>query len=409
MTLRGPGAIGGNVTRKLAKSLISAILTLIVLEGAVRLSNLDRRILDDPFARGPVLFQMFIPDPYLLWRNRPHMQLPWAPGVRLNARGLRGNEVAPRKTPGVRRIAVLGDSCTFGVLATGVGRFEAPRPYPEVLQELLDGSQGRGRYQVINYGTLGYTSFHGLRMLRREALPDAPDVVLIRFGWNDHLASPLARGVASPHSPWREGLLDLLYRSRLAGLLLYRAVPVMAISRLGDWTPSARPIVWVSPAEYAWNLSRMIDLSRAQGARPILLDSPPGPLTPEIRANVNFLRGTGYATFGQVLAAHERYQAIAERVAREKGVPLLKTAPSPARAPAYFSPFDLPHPNEAGQDRIARIVHAEIVRRLAPSGRRRSGLQASSGTVRWGVRSRPGASPLGPPRRRCVGTPCWNS
>ncbi len=366
--MRARGVLSRPV-RKLAKSLVAALATLLVLEGAVRLSDLDRRILDDPFARGPVLFRMFIPDPYLLWRNRPHMRLPWAPSVRLNARGFRGTETARQRASGTLRIAVLGDSCTFGVLATGVGRFEAPRPYPEVLQALLDGRGGPGRFEVINYGTLGYTSFHGLRVLRREALPDAPDIVVIRFGWNDHLASPLDRGVTSPHGPRLEALQDLLYRSRLAGLLLYRAVPVMAISRLGHWVPSAHPIVWVSPDEYAWNLSRMIDLARSRGARPVLLDAPPAPLTPKIRGNTNFLRGTGYATFAQLLAAHARYQAIAERVARNKGVPFLRTAVSPGEAAALFSPYDLPHPNAAGQERIARILLAEILRNGAPASR----------------------------------------
>ncbi len=364
MTRRAPP--GGQVLRrKLAKLFISVVLTLVALEGLVRVTGLDRRVLGDPFAHGPVLFRMFIPDPFLLWRNRPGMQLPWAPTVRLNARGMRGPGTPQRKRPGTRRIAVLGDSCTFGVLATGVGRFEAPRPYPEVLQQLLDGSQGPGRFEVLNYGTLGYTTFHGLRLLRREVLGDAPDFLVIRFGWNDHLASALDRSMTNPHHPWAESLQNLLYRSGLARMLLYRATPVMAISRLGHWIPSARPIVWVTPEEYAWNLSRMIDLARSRGVRPILLDAPPAPLTAEIRANTRFLRGSGYATFAQLQSAHARYQAITERVAKEMGVPFVRTAPATADAGVYFSAYDLPHPNGAGQERIARFVHAEILRETA--------------------------------------------
>jgi hypothetical protein len=140
-----------------------------------------------------------------------------------------------------------------------------------------------------------------------------------------------------------------------------------ALSRRGKWSLSAHPIVWVKPDDYAFNLSRMVDLARDLGARPILVDAPPAPASPQIRANALFIAGTGYVTIEQLLSAHARYQEITERVAREKGVSFLRTTPPAGEAATYFSLYDLPHPNAAGQVRIARFLRTEILTDVAAS------------------------------------------
>ncbi|MDP3939360.1 MAG: GDSL-type esterase/lipase family protein, partial [Deltaproteobacteria bacterium] len=243
------------------------------------------------------------------------------------------------------------------------------RPYPAVLQKLFDQNFGSGRIQVMNFGIIGYSSFHGLRVLRREVLAYDPDYVIIRFGWNDLLASPTGKSFASVHNPWLERLEDLAYRSRLFALLMYRGVPLgqTGMRTEGD---GGGPVPWVTEVEYAWNLSRMIDLARAHGAIPILLDAPAAPITPEMRANKLFIASTGFESFEQYLAAHDRYQVITERVAAEKDVQFLRTAPSPEEAPKYFTAFDIPHPNQAGQDRIAYRLNAELTPTLVRKMRR---------------------------------------
>jgi len=351
---------------KPAKALISVVLTLLALESWVRWTDVDVKRMGDPFRKGPVLYRAFVPDAFLQWRNRARMLIPWS-GVRINSRGLRGPEIPPRKRPGVLRIAVLGDSCTYGVLATGMGSFEMPTPYAEVLQGLLDRDGGPGRFEVINYGTMGYTTYHGLRLMRRDVPRDEPDIVVLRFGWNDHLASPVDHSFSSPRNPVLEKLEDLAYHSRLYAMLVYRRIPKDSLAQRKKWVLSAHPPVWVTPGDYAFNVSRMIDLARALGARPILLDAPPAPVSPQIRSNRDFIEATGYQTPEQLLAAHARYQEITARVAREKGVPFVRTAMSPEEAHASFSFYDLPHPNAAGHERIARFLRAEILSEIAAS------------------------------------------
>jgi len=354
------------LSRKIAKALIALVLTLCLIEGLVRVTDVDRRRIGDPFAQAEWAMRYLVPDPYLLWRGRPGMPLIYSTEV-VNSRGLRGVEVPRRKAPGVKRVAVLGDSCTFGIITERLDMHATPRPYAALLGDLLARNLGPGKVEVINYGMIGYTTHHGLRMLRREALPDHPDFVVIRFGWNDHLSSPVNHPFSNPRHTWEEVLLDLAYRSRLLGMLLYRGIP-MRTPTSRAWSSSAHPITWVTPEDYAWNLSRMIDLARSHGAQPILLDAPAGPITPQMRKRKEFFTLSGYATPEQFLAAHARYQAIAARVAAEKKVPLIRTADKLEGNEAYYSSIDPAHPNAAGHAVIAERLYVWMLEPLMRGG-----------------------------------------
>jgi len=349
-------------SRKIAKTLISLVVTLLLLEGLLRVTDLDLRIIGDPFAGFGRMLGFEKVDTVLQWRGRAGVAMD-DPREVLNSRGYRSPEVWREKRPGVRRVAVLGDSCTFGVISMGGLRMDTPTPYPARLQEILDRNFGPGRFEVINYGMIGYTSWHGLRMLRREVLPDHPDVVVIRFGWNDGLGCHAGRSLTTTRHAWLERLEDLAYRSRLFSFLLYRGVPIVKPGS-PPGPAFAHPVPWVMLNDYAWNLSRMIDLARAQGARSVLVDAPAAPVTPEIRANVTFIGYTRYRSVEDYLAAHDRYQEVTARVAREKGVPFLRTA----LGPGDFSPHNIAHPNAAGHERIARHLLGEIVSQVAREG-----------------------------------------
>ena len=347
--------------RKPAKSIISLVLAMLALEGLVRATDEDRRIIGDPFKDEVGMMQFLVPDPYFQWRGRAGMRL-ITENEYLNSRGFRAPDHAREKRPGVIRVAVLGDSCSFGIVASGPMRLETPRPYAGLLQDLFDRNMGSGRVEVLNYALIGYTSFHGLRVLKREALPDNPDFVVIRFGWNDHLASLTHRSYSNPRSLWIERLEDLYFKSRLLTLLSWRGMP-MEYTRKHKipWAVSANPVVWVRPDDYAWNLSRMIDIARAHGATPILIDAPAAPVTPEIKGGKVFIAGTGYVTLDQLLQAHARYRAITDRVAREKGVLLVRTDAPPAESARYFSRYDIAHPMAEGHLRIARRLYTAMV------------------------------------------------
>jgi lysophospholipase L1-like esterase len=349
------------VWKNLALGAASLGFALLGTEVFVRATSLDRRLLGDPFLDASPILRMLATDPYLQWRGRPgHVPVP---GETLNARGFRGPLPEVPKRAGVVRIAALGDSCTFGVIGTGDGLVGVD-PYPARLQRLLERRASVRRYEVINYGVVGYTTWHGLRLLRSEVLDDEPDVVTIRFGWNDHLGSPAWRSFAASRSSALETLELWAHRSRLLAMLLQRRSPQLSVDS-GTWRVSEAPIVWVAPEAYALHLSRMIELVRAGRARPILLDAPAARLTRRLRTDTAFLGATGYASFEGLLEVHRRYQEIAARIAEEQRVPFVRTS-LPGAADRYFTANDLVHPSPEGHERIARALEP-VIRELAPA------------------------------------------
>lgn len=133
--------------------------------------------------------RLYQPDRNLVMRMRPnvHLEYPRAtvpPGrppaysVDTDSHGFRTAPFADGKRPGVFRIICLGDSSTFGM------NVAAEDAYPQVLGRLLDATHP-GRFEVLNLGTVGYSSRQGIELLRREAQHYQPDLTVFAFGSND--------------------------------------------------------------------------------------------------------------------------------------------------------------------------------------------------------------------------------
>ncbi|MCC9642467.1 GDSL-type esterase/lipase family protein [Rhodopirellula sp. JC740] len=167
--------------RKILFSVIPVLLFFGVLEGMLRLVGFQANQgvermeftfpIDDYNESAPQPF--LVRDETLFWR-------PKAGVMDHNSKGFYGPEFETEKKTSVFRIVCLGDSCThFG-----------PDSYPDMLRIYLDET-APGKFEVINAGVIGYTSFQGRRLLESEVLKWSPDLVTVYFGWNDHW---LARG-----------------------------------------------------------------------------------------------------------------------------------------------------------------------------------------------------------------------
>jgi hypothetical protein len=97
--------------------------------------------------------------------------------VALNSLGFREREYPRARVPGVRRIAVLGDSYTFG---TGV---EFADIYSKRLETQLNRSSEP--FEVINFGVGGYNTKLELATWREQAVWFAPDLVILGYVLND--------------------------------------------------------------------------------------------------------------------------------------------------------------------------------------------------------------------------------
>lgn len=98
----------------------------------------------------------------------------WLNDVRFNAQGFRAPEVDATKDADRYRIAVIGDSFTFGN-----GLTEDERYSNRLAAWLGD------RYEVLNFGTGGANTPYHLEVLRKHVLPASPDFVLLQWYVND--------------------------------------------------------------------------------------------------------------------------------------------------------------------------------------------------------------------------------
>lgn len=101
----------------------------------------------------------------------------YAQNVTRNRLGFREREVTPRSPPGVYRLAVIGDSFTFGQ-----GVQEADR-FSNILDRRLN-ADGR-RFEVLNFGEGGAETIDHIRILEQVVLPLHPDFVLLQWFTND--------------------------------------------------------------------------------------------------------------------------------------------------------------------------------------------------------------------------------
>jgi lysophospholipase L1-like esterase len=123
---------------------------------------------------------LFISDPQLGWRMRPHTTAPWG-GVQVttNGKGLYGPEVSYARTPSTPRLLFLGDSVTFG--------HRLPRysqGYPFRIEALLEDALQKD-VETVNAGVGGYSPWQYRIFLEREGLKYRPDMIIVGFVLND--------------------------------------------------------------------------------------------------------------------------------------------------------------------------------------------------------------------------------
>jgi hypothetical protein len=149
----------------LVLSVVATVIALAGIEMGLRIWGPDVLALGNQ----NVFFEF---DPVLGWRNLPlaHGQfgrLEFSYPVTINSRGMWDAEIAPRH-PGEFRVAVLGDSFTWGVGA----------PYGERFTEVIE--KLNPAINALNFGVSGYSPIQYLLQLD-DVLALAPDYVVLVF------------------------------------------------------------------------------------------------------------------------------------------------------------------------------------------------------------------------------------
>lgn len=141
------------------------------------------------------------PDLDVVFQNQP---------VQTNSCGMRDKERTIAKPFDTYRIALLGDSFTFG---WGVGQDES---FAVVLENVLnDLSKGKPKFEVLNFGVPGYSTFQEVAKFKESGADFDPDAVLVFFVQNDFGLPFYVKDVARPGQ-----LMDAVSFARLASKTL---------------------------------------------------------------------------------------------------------------------------------------------------------------------------------------------
>ena len=161
--------------RNFALAVVSALFGVLLVEGFLR-------IWDPPLAQ-PNLVQIHRASNVYDWELIPGASGVGEEGeiIRINAAGMRDHEYPIEKPPGVKRIAVLGDSFTFGMAV------DLQDTYVKQLEDLLR-EQGAA-VEVMNFGVIGYGMWQFSAVLEEKVLAYDPDVIVVGFFLDDVVAS----------------------------------------------------------------------------------------------------------------------------------------------------------------------------------------------------------------------------
>ena len=362
--------------RSLARRLVFASIPLLVLLTALELGvrglELDQDCPNSYSEAG-----MWACDPILNFKLRPDLI---AGGKPLNRAGFRSREFT-RKAPGVFRVLALGDSCTFGIIATEAQPvMYIPEPYPQRLERLVAERVGPGQLEVLNAGIAGYNSFQGLMLLRSKLRGLEPDLITVRFGWNDHFMSARnSSGYREPSSVPALILQDLLLRTALYGFFRRLNLEIQALRLRGSAPPrAALPTEWIPnvPLEvYKHNLRRIVAVGHAQGAEVWLLTSPHAFLIDRNRGQQDkfpefaksLLAFNALPSFDRLIEIHDSYNQATREVGAELRTPVIDmdAVYRAHAAEPLFLQTDVPHPTARGH---ALEAEALFSRMLAEGG-----------------------------------------
>jgi hypothetical protein len=159
-------------------------LLLASVAASVGIAEAALRIIRPPAVQINHQPTIFAPDPEIGYRYLPNSssymeRLEFKVPVRINNAGFFDDDFVPGRRPGVRRIAILGDSFTAGF---HVGRGEN---FPDRLESRLRAGRPALRCEVMNFGMAGLGTTQQATLLERDVVRYRPDLVVLAFYEND--------------------------------------------------------------------------------------------------------------------------------------------------------------------------------------------------------------------------------
>ncbi len=356
--------------KKLLFASITLLMLLVFIDVAVRVGGVAETC-RNAYRYSP----LWSCDPILSFKLKEDLK---PGGVPLNRAGFRTHEFTLKPT-GVYRILSLGDSCTFGMIVTKSFEY-IPEPYPQRLEQLVAERAGPKKVEVLNAGVPGYNSYFGVMLLRTKLRGLSPDLITVRYGWNDHFMSrggQKGNAYRERESPIARAVENMLLRTALYPFAWRLAIDVQAWRQPDQKpTPADIPHEWLPDVpldSYKRNLRRIVELGHTQGAEVWILTSPHAFVTdenagqydkfPTTMAAKALIAFSAIPTFDRLIEIHDAYNDAARDVGRELDVPVvdMDALYRGHREAHLFEATDVPHPTQLGHNLEAEALYDRLV------------------------------------------------
>lgn len=342
--------------RRLGIAVVIAGFLMAALEGVLRIARFEYRR-PNPIIVVPLwntadqskrerLYAMYRFHPYWFWEPRPGARVLDCEHERINSAGSRGPGRPQAPERGAVRVAILGDSISFGM---GVCWDDT---YAALLERELSN------VEVLNFGVTGFSAFQGEKLFEGRVLAYHPQIALVAFGAVDELLPATGHDVeakfrvtsgASPTAVlWHDRLSALRmfqFLDRAFGRRPQRAIEAKAHENWASFSRGARDYLRnQSVPSFERSLARIVELGRSQGVRVVLIGPP---------------RQTKVETRWPWAI---EYTAAIERVASRLGVPYWDVRAAFRAVPDSDARLFLDdyHPNVAGHRLYARVLAERI-------------------------------------------------
>src|SRR5688572_29169581 len=180
--------------RALANGLLALVSTAVALAGVEVGARVARRLQKGGKEQRTRL-QYTEYDPLLGWKHQPgararYERREYTTDVTINSRGLRDKERTYQAAPGAFRVLALGDSFIEGFTV----------PFEDSVTQVLERAMARDGcpVEVINGGTVGYSTDQQFLFYREEGHKYAPQVVVLFFYYNDVLYNAAPTNIQLP-------------------------------------------------------------------------------------------------------------------------------------------------------------------------------------------------------------------
>ena len=235
------------------------------------------RIYSPPLSRFEEVLVLLEQDPALLWKQRKYLNVNFQ-GVKVvtNSSGLRDDTGSISLKKSAFRIVCLGESSTFG---WGVPFDEC---YPAQLEKALKDRFPGKKFEVINAGQIGYSSYQGLIFLRNYILKYRPDVVTVPYLINDIDRYRFFRsnGMSDKELPEPNPLLIYL-KNALSNSRIYNQLNDLLLlnNKKKDDAAALKKLlkyskVRVEPIDYRDNLETIYKLCKQRNIKIVFLKMP---------------------------------------------------------------------------------------------------------------------------------------